>query len=484
MSAHRKAWTPEQQAKSDELVRRGKVRHLMNSLQRTFYDMIQSKYPANRDFFIFSSRKVGKSYTLGLLAIEHCLAKPNQLVRHIFPTMKLSKETMFTIMSEILPLIPEDVRPVLRRSEGAWYFKNGSQYRLGGADPQSMDNNRGPFCTMLLGDEMCFWDANIYQELLKSTLLPQMSLVDNPIRIYASTPPQNINHPSITDTIPAIKNAGCFMKATIYENPMLTPEKIQKIIEDVGGVHTNAFRREYMAELIVDNKLLVCPEFNLETHITNCLPPTRNEFDHKQVYVGYRAGDFGVGEKDLTGILGAIYDHNEQVVYITQERLIYKPVIDTFKLQWDDVEENLEECVELVSTLDAFEQLKVTLRRQEGLDFKNPRKGKVTDQITYVRQLFESNKIKVHSSCTNLIEQLSKGIWKENGKEFSRSETLGHLDLLACLVYLVRSIEWKRRPLENRVNFTLGGQVNVKVNPGNVRNTKSNANIGRTNRRL
>lgn len=478
-------WTREQKLMSDELIKRGKIRHILAGKQREFYDLIQEKFPENNEFFLYSSRKVGKTFLLCLLALEHCWSAPHRIVRHVFPTFKLAKETVYAIMGELYGLIPASRRPVLRRSEGAWFFPNGSQYRLGGADPGSIDNNRGPFCTMILGDEMCFWDSKVYIELLESALMPQTTNVTNPIFIYASTPPYSPDHPSLLLTMPKIQATGCYLHATIYDNPMISPEKIEKIIEKYGGKDSNRFRREYMAELVTDATKRVVPEFNRELHVVEELPPAINEFDLSEIYNGYRVGDYGVGEQDLTGILGAVFDHNAQQIVVCSEKLLFKPVIDEFVKSWNEVEEELKDCKEITSVLDAFQQLKVTLRRQNGLDFLNPRKGKVAEQIAFVRQCFESDKIRIHSSCKKLIQQLESGIWKENNKEFERSDTLGHLDLLVCLVYMVRRINWKDRPDQERININLGSlttnAATIKQGPS-FSNFRHSSNLSRSSR--
>lgn len=480
-SIYFKDWDKAKQARSHELCRRGIFRQLLTPPQKMFYDLY--KKGDFKEVALFCTRKIGKSYTGLLLACEFAISNPKTITRIVLPQLNQAKEIYEKIWQEIEDVLPSDVYPRYRRSVGKFDFTNGSSIVLGGACPDNINASRGPLTHFLLLDEISEYQKSNFRYAIYSVLKPQMATTAGKT-VYFSTPPEDVDHPYLDTILPKLEAQGAALRFTIFHNPLVSEEARNSIIEEYGGIDNKDFRREFMCELIPDLSRVVVPEFDHKTHVVDTLPPLENEFGHKHVYVGYRAGDFGVGEQDLTGILGAVYDHNAQEIVINQERLLYKPVIDTFKEQWDSVEENLKDCVELVSTLDAFEQLKVTLRRQEGLDFKNPRKGKVTDQITYVRQLFESNKIKIHSSCTKLIEQLSKGIWKENGKEFSRSETLGHLDLLACLVYLVRSIEWKRRPLENRVNFTLGGQKNDKVKSGTIRNVKPNTNSSRVNRRL
>ena len=448
-----KDWDKAKQAKSHELCRRGIFRHLLTTPQRIFYDLYHTSL--HKEVALYACRKLGKSTTAFSIACEFAVRNKKTIVRFVCPQLNQAKEIYEQIWREFQDILPPDIYPSYRRSVGKFDFANGSSIVLGGSHPDNIGASRGPLTHLLILDEVSEFHKGKFEYAVYSVLKPQMSTTGGKT-LYFSTPPEDIDHPYIQTIFPKLEAQGAVSKFTIYDNPLITEEMRNSIITEFGGVTNKNFLREYMCQVIADNSRVVVPEFERNTHVTDELPPEKDQFNFPILYNGYRAGDFGVGEQDLTGILGAVYDHNEKTIYITEERLLYKPIIDTFVAEWNEVGDTLTDCPEVMSTLDAFESLKVTLRRQEGLDFKGPRKGKVTDQIAYVRQLFESNKIKVHSSCKKLTDQLEKGIWKENNKEFARSDTLGHLDLLACLVYLVRSIEWDRRPLENRVNFKIG----------------------------
>ena len=44
------------------------------------YDLVSE----NPEAAIYSSRKVGKSYAMVVMGIEHCIKNPNQIVKHVF----------------------------------------------------------------------------------------------------------------------------------------------------------------------------------------------------------------------------------------------------------------------------------------------------------------------------------------------------------------------------------------------------------------
>jgi len=82
--------TEKQRHASNTLIRRGNLRHLLHEKQQQLYDLAHTHPEA----MIYSSRKVGKSYAMVVLGIEHCLRHPNQIVKHVFPTLTLAKEVV------------------------------------------------------------------------------------------------------------------------------------------------------------------------------------------------------------------------------------------------------------------------------------------------------------------------------------------------------------------------------------------------------
>lgn len=450
-----KNWTEKQWLQHWELVKRNKFCHLLHAKQKEVIDFIKNNNHIT-DIAIYSTRKFGKSMMLCIYGIEHCLQNPDAVVRHVLPTLKGSKDVVVPIMDELMPFIPREMQPTYYASTGTYKFKNGASYILCGGHRDSLDGARGPRCTLLLADEVAFFDAKSYDFAMNSVFRPQMTLVKNPKIVYATTPPISVDHPFITETMPYIKANGALFHYTIWDSPLISKERIEEIKNRLGE-NSNSWRREYMAELIADDSARVVPEFNEAKHVTNEYPPNEDIFGKRTSYTGYQVADYGVGKEDFTGILAAVFDHNAQQVVVTGERLMYRPVINEFVNAWrEDRETYLNACYVVKGTIDAFESLRHSLRVQEGLDFLNPRKGKITDNVAFLRNCFENDKIRIHESCKNLITQLNSGVWDDKHKEFDRSETLGHLDLIACLVYLIKAVDFKFRPEQKRINLELG----------------------------
>lgn len=454
-----KEWSKEQWEKHWELARRNKLSHLLHPKQREVVNFIKNN-PNTQDIAIYSARKMGKSMMLAIYGFEYCMQNPGSIVRHVLPSLKNSKDVVVPIVGELLPFIPIDQQPIYYASTGTYLFKNGSTYILNGCHKDSLDSARGPRCDLYLFDECAFYDPGSYSFAMDSVFLPQQTLVPNPKRLYATTPPVTPDHPFILTTLPLIQAKGAFFHYTVYDSPLISKERIEEIKERLGET-SNAWRREYLAELVADDTSRVTPEFNPEVHVTEELPATEDVFGKRVNYVGLQIADYGVGAEDFTGIINCIFDHNSQQLIVIGEQLEYKPTIEKFVTAWNENQQRyLSTCYEIKSTIDAFESLRYSLRVQYGLDFLNPKKGKITDNVAFLRNCFENNKVLIHSSCKNLIKQCKDGIWKENHKEFERTESLGHLDLLVCLIYGVRSVDWNYRPGNKRNNIQLG--INIK----------------------
>jgi hypothetical protein len=76
-------------------------------------------------------------------------------------------------------------------------------------------------------------------------------------------------------------------------------------------------------------------------------------------------------------------------------------------------------------------------------------------QLAVMRHNLAQGKIVIQERCRNLILQLGSGVRDKNGK-FERSESLGHCDAVAALVYMNRMASWHSNPYP-RSGFHIGG---------------------------
>ena len=436
--------TEKQRKASSALIRRGNLKHLLHERQQQLYDLVHS----NAEAMIYSSRKVGKSYAMVVLGIEHCLRSPNQIVKHVFPTLTLAKEVVSELMGKILPFLPEDLQPrAYRGARPHWVFPNGSIYHINGADPSAATGLRGPRSDLFLLDEICFWDKGSFSDTLFGAIIPQQTTV--PVKIvYASTPPEDTSHPSLDIVIQKMLSLKTLVKFTIYDSPLMTQEKIAEL-ESLYANKPNQWKREYLAELVSNDDRRVCPEFLRSAHVVEYLPTDRDPqvYDDVIKYKGFTVADYGI--VDNAGIIGCWYDHlnNKMVVeYEHAEKAMglrrFKEILDEFEYKM------LDWCSEVDYCIDVFEQAGFELRSEYMLSFRRPSKGKIEDQVGVLRNALANERIVINPRCSELILQLEQGLWKDTDKvkDFERTEQFGHLDLVAALVYAVKFCPWGKRP--------------------------------------
>ena len=432
-------------AVSDELIRRGSLWHLMTEPQRRFFKHVEQ---SNDQFHaLYCTRQLGKT-TAGLIdAIGFCLKNKNVIVRIILPTYKQAREILFTKINELRDIIPKDVLPVIRKSEGAFQFKNGSVILLGGASSDNVEQNRGNICHRLILDEITCYDPSVYTYLLKAILYPQTTHTGGKI-IAMGTPPNSAFHPFLIYDMPNLKAKGNAMIFTVYDNPLLTQLQIDRIIENYGSKDNLDFRREYLAELITAQDLKVIPEFDKAKHVFNCDFKDKlwdcSEFSRE--WQGIISCDLGV--TDLTGIVGLIINTYTGKAVVCFERSMHGNTLGEFAEVYKTLyTEMTAYCSNIISICDCFEQSMITLRKDYKLEFQRPIKRSVEDNVAVARNIFARNKIEISTDCRYLIIQLENGIYDENkkvNKDFARSPIaeLGHLDHLVSLMYALRKVNF------------------------------------------
>jgi hypothetical protein len=115
---------------------------------------------------------------------------------------------------------------------------------------------------------------------------------------------------------------------------------------------------------------------------------------------------------------------------------------------WDVGEQTLKpNPYRRVSDTDA--RMLLDLRTEHALGFEPTQKQTAaTDEaeINIVRLAFIQNWIEVWDTATELIEQLRSGEWNELRTDWLRTPTLGHLDCLAALIYMIRNVSRHLNP--------------------------------------
>jgi hypothetical protein len=322
---------------------------------------------------------------------------------------------------------------------------------MAGTDAGNAERLRGQKSTLILVDEAGSCTKLNYNVL--SILLPTTTHTGGKL-ILASTPPEEPDH----DFIQFIEQADqeCSLtKKTLFDNPLLTDADKESIVSRFpGGRNNTQFQREYMCEIIRDERRTVIPEFDDET-----IKTVVRDYPKPPFYTPYVSMDLGF--KDLTVVLFGYYDFKTDRVIIEDEICVKGSdlKLDKFAEQilakeeslWMNIYTNEQIKPEIrVSDVDLIVIQEVNRQSHGRLNFQPVKKepGYKLPLINQLRIMLPSGKIIINPRCTTLIRHLKNARWKDASAkdDFARSPDDGHYDAVDSLLYMVKSITYTKNP--------------------------------------
>lgn len=288
------------------------------------------------------------------------------------------------------------------------------------------------------------------------------------------------------------KLRGTYRMRTIRDNPELTEEEIETEERRSGGKDSHVCRRELYCEEVRDPDDMVIPEFDEEVHVVAEWPTP----DYAIAYEG-----FDPGLTDPCGLVGGYLDWAHQCFVIQfgwhrsnastgevvataqaferqfwgsghrapgerrRELSISDALVTGDGKVWEAPDEALTYWEEGEWSLkpnpygrisDIANRFILDLNVDYGMHIRPALKGpgSADADLQHLRTLFAARPARIrivrNGHTDGIIAQLRSGMWNtdDNGHrtDWQRSKTLGHLDELAALKYLVRDINWQRNP--------------------------------------
>lgn len=430
-----------------ELWRRGILKFKCHSVQLEMYNLFYNAKD-NTTLTWLLARQSGKSYLLAILALEQALKKPNSIIKLLTDTKVHVRSIFEKIFIELLEDCPNELKPNYAKADYEYTFYNGSKIQLAGSDNGHYERLRGQKSSLVLVDEAGF--CNNLEDVVKSVLLPTTTHTGGKI-VLASTPPPDPNHDFYRFIEEADLN-GTLTKKTIYDNPLLKQEQIDRIVKEMGGAGSVKFRREYLCEHIRDEENVIFPEFDevLEKQIVK-------EWPKPPFYHSYVSMDLGF--HDLSVVIFAYHDFRADKIIIEDELVIKGR---DFKLP-DVVKMIKQKEQELWMNLLTNEQIKPKLRvsdinlivtneiaRESGgeIIFQPTRKDEAEAAMNNLRVLISNGKIIINPKCETTLRHIKNAKWsvKQGKKQLARSPDMGHYDAIDAMKYLVRNISFNSNP--------------------------------------
>lgn len=389
-----------------------------------------------------SSRRIGKTWTACVLAVEAALRTPFARVAFAFPTQKMARNTVIPAMALVLEDCPPSLRPHFNQTEMVWRFPhNGSIIVLSGCDDKNAaDSLRGTKLDFGVVDEAGFHKHLDY--VLKSVLLPQ-TLTTNGRVLIISSPPTSPSHELRKIYLDAVAD-GAATKHTVEVAVPYLPggwDTVREFVDEAGGPESTQARREYYAELVTDETMAVVPEFvKARTDLVLDMGPPP---PYRDLYV---SADFGFN--DLTAVVFAYYDFQKALIVIEDEIVVQRmsaiEVCNLIKQReaaiWPD------RVKEPFRFADAPLQMLADIAGYGGVPFGPVRKDDKMAALNELRMACLHKQFRIHPRCTTTIEHLENAVWTANRATFERSGKHGHFDCVDAMIYLLRHVTRNSNP--------------------------------------
>lgn len=410
------------------LWRRGELSWKLHNTQKIIHDKVAAS-PSD-EVLILSSRQLGKSWWVLCYALEWCIKNPGSIVRVLAATLKQIQDIVNDNLVHIIADAPEGM---IHRHKSSYRWDIGSSsLRLGPLERAYVDYNRGGNASLIICEEGGFVKSEDYEYAVKSVIGPQLLRTSGKL-IHVTTPSQDPLHFIHTETKAKTELSDSCFSYTIYDNPQLTAEQIEKAKILCGGEDTAAWKREYLAQIVRDPSTVIVPTFDDKHVVANKLPTFSNY---------YLSIDWG-GVRDKTVGLFYTYDFlRNKVMFIdeitappnTPTDAIVKSVLsmesaylteDSIKGRWADVPG----------------QLQIDLHNTHKFSVRLPTKDDWQAGINNMQIMFARDEVEVHPRCKFLIQSLKSGQYNQNRTDFARSDVLGHCDALAACMYALRMLD-------------------------------------------
>jgi hypothetical protein len=391
------------------------------------------------------SRRIGKSFTLCLIADEVARSKERAQVRYAAPTQKNVRDIILPVMQEILSDCPKRYRPQWKGQDGHYVYPNGSTVSIAGTDGGNADRLRGSACDLGILDEAGFMDNLSY--VVRSILMPQFITTDGRLIISSSSPISPAH--DFVNYLERAEAAGSLARMTIYEDSR--PEVLARIPEwqvESGGKDSTDWLREYECKIIVDETRAIVPEFTEAARFERLV----KEVPRPAHYDSYVSMD--VGFNDLTAVLFGYWDFANAALVIEDEVSLNRMTTEHLASSIKAKEKALWPKPPMVRVSDTDLIVIHDLNELHNLGFIPTAKDDKEAAVNLLRLLVAKEKLWIHPRCKGLISHLKYGVWNKQRSQFDRAEGFGHFDFVDSLVYLVRNLRREKNPYPHHLGLS------------------------------
>lgn len=404
------------------LWKRGELSFKFHDTQKIIDQRVQASQA--KEILVLSSRQLGKSWWALGFAIRWCIKNPGQIARFLAPKINQIGD----IIADNLEPFRQDAPPgliVRQKSDGRWKIGESS-LRIGALERAHVDNNRGGNAGLIICEEGAFVDSDDYVYARTQVIGPQL-LHSNGLLIDVTSVNKDIpDHFIHTELKAQTMLSNSFFSYTIYDNPRLTEEQIERAMRSAGGSGSAAWKSEYLNEIVRDGQSVIVPHYDPKKHVKELTLPS--SFFLQTVI------DWG-GVQDKTVALLYTYDFRRNKRQWIDER-VFEANTSTDVIVKSVLEMEAGEPVRRIA--DCHGQTKVDLYANHGFEVGMPIKDDWQAGINQMQLTFTNDENEIHPRCKFLQASLEGGRYNKHRTDFSRSKALGHCDALAAMMYGIR----------------------------------------------
>lgn len=373
---------------------------------------------------LVAGRRFGKTTLAIVELVKAALFQNGAFLWYVAPSYRQAKMIAWKMLKEMLvKIFPVQDRPRFNESELSASFNNGSIIELRGADNE--DSLRGVGLDGMVIDEFAsiYDNWSVWHEVLRPALTDKRGWV-----LFIGTPKGKDSFYDLFLRGQRGDEGYTSWQFKTLDNPFIAEEEIEEAKENTPERY---FRQEYEASF-EDFVGLIYPEFG-KAHIVE-------PFYIPNIYP--KTGAIDPAISGTTGVLkSAIDEEGNVIIYAEYYKVDTRVSVVSEAIREDDVDWLIDP-----SSLrkDIVKEGKLYSLHDEYIDYDiraRTAESDVDSGINRVGEYFKNGRIKIFSTCKNLIWELERYHWaeqRESIKGKTRPLPFKSQDhLVDCLRYLI-----------------------------------------------
>jgi hypothetical protein len=434
-----------------EAWREGKLWWLLDYLQYQLYQQFYSRPSGSRDTVVWDiARRVGKTYALLVLAFECALRGGGRSVKYAAKTGLDVRKMIRPSIARIISTCPKDMRPRQDWQASEVSFTRRSRepsvIDIAGCDNQRYENLRGQEAHLWIVDEGGFVPE--LSTVVDEVLWPQ-TWTTKGSGLIASSPPDSPGHAFQTYYL-AAKAIGASARHTFWETPRFTEAEKWEIVDQGARqkrmtrdefMQSTVYKREFLAEFVLESTRAVLPEFS-ETLADRLVCP---ELSTPLFTDWYTLIDLG-GSRDPTGLMTGYWDFGRRKFRIQRAQKLHRPTTEQIANCGREMERATFSAGGELRGLhfrimdDDMGIVRRDLAQKYSFATNPPQKDDKDAGLMDLRDALVAGEIEFAPEAVEAVAQCQAAIWNKQHTEYERVEGFGHFDLVDCLLYGHRNV--------------------------------------------